>query len=279
MIKNSKLRPHACLLALFGLASLAACSLAAEPPASTNSVSSELMGIISHVQAKGQTGPVTEADLAPEFKQLDCLLAQHKGETNDEVAQVLLTKARIYREVLRDTKMHDQLAKQLKHDFPNSRPAGALRRVELTEKAHAQLVAGAPFPDFSQKDTAGTLRSASAYKGKVLLIDFWATWCGPCVKELPNVLDVYEKHHAQGFEVLGVSLDSDAEKLQEFIRQRNIPWPQILDQKDSDDALAVRYGVNGIPATFLLDKQGKIIAVGVRGEALERAVTDALAAK
>jgi peroxiredoxin len=261
-----------------GAVSLAASGFAAATPA-TNSISSELSEVISSVQAKARAGQANELDLAPEFKQLDELLAQHKGETSDEVAQILLTKARIYREVLQDGKKHDELAEQIKRDFPNSKPAGVLRRIELTEKVHALLVEGSAFPDFSQKDTGGTLRSPSAFKGKVLLIDFWATWCGPCVKELPNVLKIYEKHHPEGFEVIGVSLDREPEKLLSYIKEHELPWPQILDERESDDALAVKYGVSAIPSTFLIDRQGRIIGVGLRGEALEQAVVKALAAK
>jgi peroxiredoxin len=261
-------------LALAGLS--AAC---ANAQTSTNSVTSELAAIIGRIQVKVRAGEATEASLTNEFQALDALIAQHKGDASEEGAQVLMTKARICSEVLRDQKQYDELARQLRRDFPNTKPAAALKRMELAAKAHAELVVGKQFPEFSRNDTTGAARSVSGYKGKILMIDFWATWCGPCVKELPNVKEVYDKHHAEGFEVIGVSLDKDAQKLKSFVEEREIPWPQILDDKDTDDALKTQYGVMAVPSIFLLDRQGKIIGLNVRGEALEKAVAAALAEK
>ena len=109
-----------------------------------------------------------------------------------------------------------------------------------------------------------------------MLLDFWATWCGPCVQELPNVVKTYDKYHSQGFEVIGISLDRDRQKLAGFTKEKKMPWPQYFDGLVWENKLAVKYGINGIPATFLLDGQGKIIAKDLRGEALEQAVAKAL---
>jgi len=119
----------------------------------------------------------------------------------------------------------------------------------------------------------------SEYKGKVVLVDFWATWCGPCVGELPNVLEAYKKHHDAGFEILGISLDSDKAKLTAFIKQKEMPWKQYFDGKGWQTKLAQEYGINSIPATYLLDREGKIIARNLRGEALGEEVAKALAKK
>ena len=118
---------------------------------------------------------------------------------------------------------------------------------------------GTKFPDFEVKDLADKPLSIANYKGKVVLLDFWATWCPPCRAELPNVIKTYEAHHKDGFEIIGISLDQDREKLTAFIKEKNMTWPQYFDGKGSQNKLAVKYGVLGIPATYLLDGQGNII--------------------
>ena len=109
-------------------------------------------------------------------------------------------------------------------------------------------------------------------------MDFWATWCGPCVAELPNVLAAYTKFHDQGFEILGISLDreNDRPKLEKFIQDKNMPWRQIYDGKFWEAANAKSYGVQSIPFTLIIGKDGKIAAVGARGEALAPAIEAAL---
>ncbi|MGH7150351.1 MAG: peroxiredoxin family protein, partial [Planctomycetota bacterium] len=104
--------------------------------------------------------------------------------------------------------------------------------------------------------------------------------CGPCVQELPNVLATYRKHHDRGFEILGVSLDpKEAEKkLRDFVKAQGMTWPQIHDGKAWQSDHVARYKVSGIPATFLLDRQGKVARVGLRGESLARAVAKLLKA-
>jgi thiol-disulfide isomerase/thioredoxin len=111
----------------------------------------------------------------------------------------------------------------------------------------------------------------AALRGKVVLIDFWATWCGPCKEELPNVLAAYRKYHAQGFEVVAVSLDAekDRQKLLDYCREHELPWPQHFDGKGWKNEFAVRYAVRAIPAMFLLDQEGKVVSTDARGPKLE----------
>jgi outer membrane lipoprotein-sorting protein/peroxiredoxin len=141
-------------------------------------------------------------------------------------------------------------------------------------------VGAAPLP-FSGTDLQGKPVRLDAYRGKVVLIDFWATWCGPCVAEVPTVVGVYNKYRGQGFDIIGVSLDEagDKAKLTSFAESHKMPWRQIYDGKGWQSALAQAYGVQAIPFTLLVGRDGKIAAVSPRGEDLEPAVKAALAKK
>ncbi|HVA50102.1 MAG TPA: TlpA disulfide reductase family protein [Pirellulales bacterium] len=112
----------------------------------------------------------------------------------------------------------------------------------------------------------------SQYKGKVVLVDFWATWCGPCVAELPNVKDVYAKYHDRGFEVVGISLDNDADALSEFVKERHIAWPVLFEGGENASGwghpLAEQYKVDSIPLAILLDRQGKVVSLHARAKRL-----------
>lgn len=129
---------------------------------------------------------------------------------------------------------------------------------------------GQPAPDFTQNDTAGHPVSLSSFRGKYVLLDFWASWCGPCREENPTVVAAYAKYHSKGFEILGVSLDQKADSWKKAIRADKLGWTHVSDLKYWDNALVRLYGVQGVPQNFLIDPQGKIIARGLRGQDLEK---------
>jgi len=125
-------------------------------------------------------------------------------------------------------------------------------------------------------DLAGKEIDLAKMTDKVVLVDFWATWCGPCVAEMPNVVAAYAKYKDKGFEVVGISLDEDKAAVEKFIADKKMPWPQYFDGKGWGNEIAQRFGISGIPATFLVGKGGKIVASDLRGPALEEAIEKAL---
>jgi thiol-disulfide isomerase/thioredoxin len=165
-----------------------------------------------------------------------------------------------------------KLAADLKTHYADADKKLATAAAKLYESAEKRLaVIGKPL-NLEGTLVGGEKFDWSKYKGKVVLVDFWATWCGPCRQELPNVKENYEKHHDKGFEVVGISLDDDVEALNKFIKTEKLPWENLLPADESQrgwkNPLADKFGVEGIPFTMLVNRQGKVVALNVRGDAL-----------
>lgn len=131
-------------------------------------------------------------------------------------------------------------------------------------------------PEFSLPDTAGVSVSLSDYRGKYVLLDFWASWCPPCRKENPNVVSAYQQYKDKNFTVLGISLDQDKDKWLKAIQDDNLTWGHVSDLKYWDSEIPALYGVRGIPANVLLDPNGVIIAKNLKGEALQEKLKEIL---
>ncbi|MEO6785624.1 MAG: TlpA disulfide reductase family protein [Chthoniobacteraceae bacterium] len=134
--------------------------------------------------------------------------------------------------------------------------AGALAVLSCSSNGDATV--GQPL-DLKFQSVDGHHVDLSKMQGKVVLIDFWATWCGPCVGEIPHVKEAYQKLHAKGFEIVGISLDSDKAALQAFVKKNGMTWPQYFDGKGWKNAISTKFGINSIPRMWLVDKKGNLV--------------------
>jgi peroxiredoxin len=142
--------------------------------------------------------------------------------------------------------------------------------------AVANINPGGEAPEIDLKTPEGTQLKLSSLRGKYVLIDFWASWCGPCRKENPNVVRMYKQYHDKGFEILGVSLDNSKEKWMQAIQADGLTWKHVSDLAGWSSVAAKAYSVSSIPFTVLLDKNGKIIGKNLRGPALEEKLKEVL---
>ncbi len=169
--------------------------------------------------------------------------------------------------------LYKSLDAGLSKKFPNDK--NVIMFHEVVERMLSTNI-GQFAPEISLPSPDGKEIALSSLKGKLVLIDFWASWCGPCRKEMPNVVKIYSKFKNKGFEIYGVSLDQDKEKWMEAITKDGINWPQVSDLKYWDNVAAKIYNVQGIPYTVLIDKDGKIIAKNLRGQELEKKIAEVL---
>lgn len=170
-----------------------------------------------------------------------------------------------------------EVLKKLAADYEQVQPMPTLAKMFIGQiKRFAGVTIGQDAPDFTLTSPEGKPVALSSLRGKYVLIDFWASWCGPCRMENPNVVRMYDKFKEKGFDIYGVSLDDNEKAWKTAIAKDNLKWQHGSELKKWNSGVAQTYGVNAIPATFLVDKDGKIIAKNLRGPALESKLTELL---
>jgi thiol-disulfide isomerase/thioredoxin len=201
-----------------------------------------------------------------------------EGENAEKVGYAYYYLAEAY-------KASDKFDEAKKHyekfisDYPTANPqAIAQARVAIEDMGTLKKLAIGSEPiAINVKGSKGEDLNLEKYKGKVVLLDFWATWCGPCRADMPHVVQLYKKNKDKGFEIIGVSLDQNRAAFDRYIQANDMAWPQHFDGRGWNNEIAMKYRIRSVPATFLLDRDGKIRYRSIRGKDLEQAVEKLLA--
>ena len=180
-----------------------------------------------------------------------------------------------------DVKKVEKMYNNLEEDIKNTKPGKKVKEAiaKLKGSVTSDVSIGKKAPNFSAKSPEGKTVSLAENLGKVTIIDFWASWCGPCRKENPNVVALYNEMHSKGLNIVGVSLDKDLGKWKEAIAKDQITWIQMSNLQEWNEPIAKMYKVEQIPTTFLLDSNGVIVAKDLRGDELKAKVMELLGAK
>lgn len=210
----------------------------------------ELLGLV------GQAAP---ADMAVK------IISRWKGDVKDIMTMTAAQRLQMVKEEF--TPEFDALLKEA----ANSKNPEIAKAAGMMLNEFFRNPVGKEFPKFpaGMKTTDDKDLSLERFKGKVLLVDFWATWCPPCRAEVPNLVKAYKEFSPKGFEIIGISFDESREKFDEYVKENSMPWPQYFDGKGWQNEVGPTYGIQSIPTMYLLDQAGKVVTNDVRGEKLE----------
>ena len=194
--------------------------------------------------------------------QMQQLFASVPADPKNKALAVIISSYAAYRELAEQETLLNQFDASIRHCYGVEKMQ---QRIDLIKNC----AVGAVAPDFELKDTSGKMVKLSSFRGKYVLIDFWASWCGPCRKEIPNIKKVYADYKNRGLQVLGVSLDDSEEKWREAVKEEQLDYLQLLDAKAITTKL---YNFQGIPFIILISPEGVILEKGLRGEDVRKNV-------
>jgi len=225
----------------------------------TSGITAEFKVIFEQITTKLKAGQGSEAELAPDVAAIDALLAKHASEKTDEVAMIALMKARLYLEVFENTDKGIALLKDIKVNFPNSEISKnidqAVAGIEKQAAAASLLAVGKTFPAFTEKDLNDKPLALADFKGKAVLLNFWATWCAPCVKEMPSIDRLQAAMGKDKFLVLPLSLDGPSRpKVVPFYKDKDLANLGIYF--DRSKKVMQGLGISILPTSILVDPAG-----------------------
>jgi thiol-disulfide isomerase/thioredoxin len=197
---------------------------------------------------------------------IDAFSKQAGAKAGQEPLQAVMVLRENQIELMRHANETERLEKLLAKLAKSSIPdlAALAKQSQVREKEAAMLKEKPLDMSFTALD--GRSVDLAKLRGKVVLVDFWATWCQPCVAETPKVLAVYQKYHQLGLEIVGISLDEDKDALQKYLADNKMPWPQYFDGKKWSNRFVLQFGIDSIPAMWLVGKDGKVVTMDASGD-------------
>ena len=257
----------------------------------SDAVGTPMNEAVQQLKAEFRTLRAAQQKLAADLKSEDEAVRRAAEQQYDETDRTIARKADAFIRANMDNPLAGKLFFDFRYDIPESaqneiaavstptfRAVPGIDKI-LTRLENLKTVAvGKQFTDFELKDMKGNPVKLSDYvgKGKVVLVDFWASWCPPCRREMPNLVALYKEYKSKGFEIVGVSLDSKQEAWEKGVKDLHITWPQMSDLAGWQNAGAAKYFVNSIPHTILVDGNGVILAKNLHGDELKEKVAEAL---
>ena len=220
-----------------------------------------------YLKARADGDTETMNKIEQQYQQVE---EQNSAKIKNKIKEMGTSLAVFYAVNYLDAEQEFSFLRELANTFQVARPDSRYTR-QFVEQVNtlSQLAVGMPAPDIALPNPEGDTVRLSSLRGKYVMIDFWAAWCKPCRMENPNVVRLYDQYKDKGFEIYGVSLDRTKDAWVEAIADDKLTWKHVSDLQYFNSEAAALYSINAIPATVLLDKEGKIIAKNLRGKALE----------